>query len=83
MPDARTTAPRRGDPDVLVDEFTAAQARVDALTAELRAATRERNAVVAALAEACPTHREISERTGMAPWRIRTALWNHWEANRE
>jgi hypothetical protein len=70
------TTVRRGDPDVLAGEFTAAQATVDRLTVELRAATVERNAVLAALAETGMTFREMSQRTGMAPWRIRTALWN-------
>lgn len=68
-----------GDVDVLLAEYEQVAARVDVLTTELVAATRERDAVLAALAaETGLTQRAVCDLTGLTISRLRTALWNDW-----
>lgn len=66
----------------LASEYAEVAERVGQLGIALAAATRERNAVLAAMAEAGLTYAQMTEITGMPAWRIRTALHNDWLANR-
>lgn len=76
------TRPAVQDVDVLMAEYRPVAERVGRLAAELATATAERNAVVAALAEAGLTQRAICDLTGLTVAQVRTACWADWNANR-
>jgi len=69
--------------DGLMVEYATAAAQVDQLAAQLRQATAERNAVLAALSEAGLTQQAITARTGLTITQLRTGLHNDWLARYE
>lgn len=70
------------DVDELVMEYAAAADQVDQLSAALALATRERNAVLAAMAAAGLTYRQMTGLTGLTAAIIRTGLFNAARADR-